>query len=169
MSDQTTSVEEKRDAASTGRLVFFVLIAFFLLYVANYVPNTIIINSRSYLLGRLFRQPSWLRMSIGLGVFLLSVALIFLTRKEPVKKLRKYFMITGVAGILTPLFSVIYGLMLVTLQAVMGLDEFRMRYGWGGPTIYQLLLAIAPAIFLYGAVGVVMNLSRGKKKGRLEA
>ncbi len=167
MSDQTTSVEEKRDAASSGRLVCFVLIAFFLLYVANYVPNTIVINSRSYLAGRLFRQPSWLRMSIGLGVFMFSVALIFLTKKERDKKLRKFFMITGAGGILMPMFLFIHGLFIATLQAVMGLDEFRMRYGWGGPTIYQLLLAIAPVIFLYGAVGVIMNLSRAKKEEKI--
>ncbi len=103
-------------------------------------------------------------MSIGLGVFLFSVALIFFTRKVRDKKLRKYFTITGAGGILTPLFSAIYGLLIVTLHAVMGLDEAMMRYGWGGPIIYQLLLAIAPVIFLYGAVGVILNLSRGKKK-----
>jgi len=73
-------------------------------------------------------------------------------------------MITGAGGILMPLFSAIYGLLTVTLHAVMGYNQSRMRYGWGGPIIYQLLLAIAPVIFLYGAVGVIMNLSRGKKK-----
>jgi len=164
LSDQTTPIEKNPGGASSGRIVFFVLIAFFLLYIAHYVPNSIVINSRSYMTGRLFSQPSWLRISFGLGVFLFSVALIFFTRKEPVKKLRKYFMITGAGGILMPLFSAIYGLLTVTLHAVMGYNQSRMRYGWGGPIIYQLLLAIAPVIFLYGAVGVIMNLSRGKKK-----
>jgi len=127
------------------KVVFWLLVAFFIVLVAEVV-------------GPVHRFSGFLSLVIpGIIFLLLGIALIVLTAKSGLKGLlKKFLLITGAAPIGTVvsviLHNVFYGVFIYFFGA-----DFWDRIGTGDePVFFILATIVCPIVFLVGVVGSIV-------------
>lgn len=142
-----------------------------MLYVADYVPPSLVVGLKSHSLHWfLTQQPSWFRDAIALGCLLLGVALLVLTQKEDRNpRRRRYFLLVGLGAIQLPVLSIIHFFTLVIVSNILAPDAVLSVYGRYGPWQLRIILIIAPAIFLYGAIGLIVDMFKSGNRRNIKS
>ena len=110
----------------------------------------------------LIGMPNAYAFFIGIGVlFVLGVALLFLTIKTKVSgTLKKFLLLTGASAVGLPVFAVLHNLVYALLIVWFG-EDF-----WGAsgdePVFFILAVIVCPIAFLVGAVGSIVLAIKNK-------
>ncbi len=136
----------------TRNVSFFVLVLIFALLVALFRLG-----------GRLIQFPISLLVVLAIAFALLGLIVAVLTArlKEPGAK-RLFFLLAGASAAAIPICVILHNLVYALFIWWFG-EGFWERHGTDEPVFFTLAVVVCPALFVIGAVGSMVSLTRASQ------